>query len=148
MELIGTPQVEALIAAFRRMRYGNFRSFTYKLFHYLEQLGAEVVVKRNDELSAADAMALAPDSVVLSPGPCTPNEAGICMDLIRLNNGRIPLLGVCLGHQASGQVYGGKIVRAPEPTHGKLSTIHHTGKSVGMALLFNGYARHFTHAHT
>jgi anthranilate synthase component II len=108
----------------------NYDSFTYNLFHYLGQLGAEVLVKRNDELSAAEAMALAPESIVLSPGPCTPNEAGICMDLIRLNNGRIPLLGVCLGHQAIGQVYGGKVVRAPEPMHGKLSTIHHTGKSV------------------
>ncbi len=108
----------------------NYDSFTYNLFHYLGQLGAEVLVKRNDELTAAEAMALAPESIVLSPGPCTPNEAGICMDLIRLNNGRIPLLGVCLGHQAIGQVYGGKVVRAPEPMHGKLSTIHHTGKSV------------------
>jgi anthranilate synthase component II len=108
----------------------NYDSFTYNLFHYLGQLGAEVLVKRNDEITAAEAMALAPDSIVLSPGPCTPNEAGICMDLIRLNAGRVPLLGVCLGHQAIGQVYGGKVVRAPEPMHGKLSTIHHTGKSV------------------
>jgi anthranilate synthase component 2 len=108
----------------------NYDSFTYNLFHYLGQLGAEVLVKRNDELTAAEAMALAPESIVLSPGPCTPNEAGICLDLIRLNDGRIPLLGVCLGHQAIGQVYGGKVVRAPQPMHGKLSTIHHTGKSV------------------
>jgi anthranilate synthase component 2 len=108
----------------------NYDSFTYNLFHYLGQLGAEVLVKRNDELTAAEAMALAPESFVLSPGPCTPNEAGICLDLIRLNDGRIPLLGVCLGHQAIGQVYGGKVVRAPQPMHGKLSTIHHTGKSV------------------
>jgi anthranilate synthase component II len=108
----------------------NYDSFTYNLFHYLGQLGAEVVVKRNDELSAAEALAMRPEAIVLSPGPCTPNEAGICMDLIRLANGRHPILGVCLGHQAIGQVYGGSVVRAPEPMHGKLSAIHHTGKSV------------------
>jgi anthranilate synthase component 2 len=108
----------------------NYDSFTYNLFHYLGQLGAEVVVKRNDELSADAALALKPDAIVLSPGPCTPNEAGICLELIRKANGSVPLLGVCLGHQSIGQVYGGTIVRAPEPMHGKLSTIHHTGKSV------------------
>jgi anthranilate synthase component II len=98
----------------------NYDSFTYNLFHYLGQLGAEVVVKRNDELTAAEALALKPEAIVLSPGPCTPNEAGICMDLIKLANGRYPI----------GQVYGARIVRAPEPMHGKLSRIHHTGKSV------------------
>jgi anthranilate synthase component 2 len=108
----------------------NYDSFTYNLFHYLGQLGAEVVVKRNDELMAAEALAMKPEAIVLSPGPCTPNEAGICLDLIKQNAGRVPMLGVCLGHQAIGQVYGGTIVRAPEPMHGKLSTIHHTGKSV------------------
>jgi anthranilate synthase component II len=108
----------------------NYDSFTYNLFHYLGQLGAEVVVKRNDELTAAEALALKPEAIVLSPGPCTPNEAGICLDLINQANGRYPILGVCLGHQAIGQVYGGRIVRAPEPMHGKLSRIHHTGKSV------------------
>jgi anthranilate synthase component 2 len=108
----------------------NYDSFTYNLFHYLGQLGAEVTVKRNDELTAAGALAMRPEAIVLSPGPCTPNEAGICLDLIKQNAGRVPMLGVCLGHQAIGQVYGGTIVRAPEPMHGKLSTIHHTGKSV------------------
>ena len=108
----------------------NYDSFTYNLFHYLGQLGAEVVVKRNDDLSASEALALKPDAVVLSPGPCTPNEAGICLSLIEQANGRVPILGVCLGHQAIGQVYGGKVVRAPEPMHGKTSRIHHTGKSV------------------
>ena len=108
----------------------NYDSFTYNLFHYLGQLGADVVVKRNDELAAAEALALKPDSIVLSPGPCTPNEAGICLELIALANGRFPILGVCLGHQAIGQAYGGRIVRAPEPMHGKLSRIHHTGKGV------------------
>jgi len=108
----------------------NYDSFTYNLFHYLGQLGADVVVKRNDELTATEALAMKPEAIVLSPGPCTPNEAGICLDLIKQNAGRVPMLGVCLGHQAIGQAYGGTIVRAPEPMHGKLSTIHHTGKSV------------------
>lgn len=108
----------------------NYDSFTYNLFHYLGQLGAEVVVKRNDEISAAEAIAMKPEAVVLSPGPCTPNEAGICLELIAQANGTLPILGVCLGHQAIGQVYGGKVVRAPVPMHGKLSRIHHTGKSV------------------
>jgi anthranilate synthase component II len=108
----------------------NYDSFTYNLFHYLGELGAEVRVVRNDEISAADALALKPQGIVLSPGPCTPNEAGICLDVIKQANGAMPILGVCLGHQAIGQVYGGSIVRAPEPMHGKLSRIHHTGKSV------------------
>jgi anthranilate synthase component 2 len=108
----------------------NYDSFTYNLFHYLGQLGADVVVKRNDELTAAEALGMNPEGIVLSPGPCTPDEAGICMDLIKTANGRMPILGVCLGHQSIGQVYGGKVVRAPEPMHGKLSRIHHTGKSV------------------
>jgi len=108
----------------------NYDSFTYNLFHYLGQLVAEVVVKRNDEISAGEALAMKPEAIVLSPGPCTPNEAGICLELIAKANGTLPILGVCLGHQAIGQVYGGKVVRAPAPMHGKLSRIHHTGKSV------------------
>ncbi len=108
----------------------NYDSFTYNLFHYLGQLGAKVVVKRNDDLSARDLLALNPQSIVLSPGPCTPNEAGVCLSLIAEAGGKMPILGVCLGHQSIGQAYGAKIVRAPEPMHGKLSRIHHTGKSV------------------
>ena len=108
----------------------NYDSFTYNLFHYLGELGAEVRVERNDALSADEALALKPSGIVLSPGPCTPNEAGICLELIQEANGEVPILGVCLGHQAIGQVYGGRIVRAPEPMHGKLSRMHHTGKSV------------------
>jgi len=108
----------------------NYDSFTYNLFHYLGELGADVRVVRNDEISAADALALKPEGIVLSPGPCTPNEAGICLDVIKLADGKMPILGVCLGHQAIGQVYGGKVVRAPEPMHGKLSRVHHNGKSV------------------
>ena len=108
----------------------NYDSFTYNLFHYLGQLGADVVVKRNDEMTARDLLALKPQSIVLSPGPCTPNEAGICLSLIAEARGRMPIMGVCLGHQSIGQAYGGEIVRAPEPMHGKMSRIHHTGKSV------------------
>ncbi|MBS0274417.1 MAG: aminodeoxychorismate/anthranilate synthase component II [Proteobacteria bacterium] len=108
----------------------NYDSFTYNLFHYLGELGAQVIVKRNDEMTVNEVLALRPEGIVLSPGPCTPNEAGICLDLIRTADGKVPILGVCLGHQAIGQIYGGKIVRAPEPMHGKVSRIHHTGKSV------------------
>jgi anthranilate synthase component 2 len=108
----------------------NYDSFTYNLFHYLGELGADIVVKRNDEISAQQALNMGADAIILSPGPCTPNEAGICLDVIRDAGGRVPILGVCLGHQAIGQVYGGKVVRAPEPMHGKLSRIHHTGKGV------------------
>jgi anthranilate synthase component 2 len=108
----------------------NYDSFTYNLFHYLGQLGAETVVKRNDEISVAELLAMKPEGVVLSPGPCTPNEAGICLELIAKAQGRLPILGVCLGHQSIGQAYGGTIVRAPEPMHGKLSRVHHTGRSV------------------
>jgi len=105
----------------------NYDSFTYNLFHYLGQLGAEVVVRRNDELTSAAALALRPKAIVLSPGPCTPNEAGICLDLIKHANGNFPILGVCLGHQAIAQAYGARVVRAPQPMHGKLSKIHHKG---------------------
>jgi len=108
----------------------NYDSFTYNLFHYLGELGADVRVVRNDEITADEALALKPEGIVLSPGPCTPNEAGICMEVIQKANGSVPILGVCLGHQAIGQVYGGDVVRAPEPMHGKMSRMHHTGKSV------------------
>lgn len=108
----------------------NYDSFTYNLLHYLGELGAEVVVRRNDALSAAEALALKPEGIVLSPGPCDPDRAGICLDLIRANAGRVALLGVCLGHQAIGQAYGGKVVRAPQPMHGKVSTITHTGRGI------------------
>jgi anthranilate synthase component 2 len=103
----------------------NYDSFTFNLVHYLGGLGADVVVHRNDKITADAVLALAPDAIVLSPGPCTPNEAGICLDLIGKAKGVVPLLGVCLGHQAIGQAFGGKIVRAPVPVHGKLSDIRH-----------------------
>ena len=108
----------------------NYDSFTYNLFHFLGELGAEVRVERNDALTVDQVLALEPQGIVLSPGPCTPNEAGICLELIEKADGHVPILGVCLGHQAIGQAYGGKIVRAPTPMHGKLSKMHHTGKSV------------------
>jgi anthranilate synthase/aminodeoxychorismate synthase-like glutamine amidotransferase len=108
----------------------NYDSFTFNLVHFFGDLGAECVVKRNDALSPEEALALNPDAIVLSPGPCTPNEAGICVDLVRLAAGRVPLLGVCLGHQAIGQAYGGQVVRAMEPVHGKTSPIHHESTDV------------------
>jgi anthranilate synthase component 2 len=108
----------------------NYDSFTYNLRHYLGELGAEVAVKRNDALSAEEALALGAEGIVISPGPCDPDKAGICLDLIRLNAGRVPLLGVCLGHQAIGQAYGGRVVRAPKPMHGKVSEIRHNGRGL------------------
>jgi anthranilate synthase component II len=108
----------------------NYDSFTFNLFHYLGGLGAEVAVHRNDKISVADVMALEPEGIVLSPGPCTPNEAGICLDLIDNAADKIPLFGVCLGHQAIGQAFGGKVIRAPVPVHGKLSEIKHKGTGV------------------
>ena len=108
----------------------NYDSFTYNLVHFLGELGAECEVIRNDKISADEVLRKKPQAIVLSPGPCTPNEAGVCLDLIAKAGPRVPLLGVCLGHQAIGQVYGGKVIRAPVPMHGKLSTIRHAGKGV------------------
>src|SRR5215813_6653496 len=108
----------------------NYDSFTYNLVHYLGELGARCEVFRNDKISVADVLALAPRGIVLSPGPCTPNEAGICLELIDKAGPATPILGVCLGHQAIGQAYGGKVVRAPVLMHGKLSTIHHEGDGI------------------
>jgi anthranilate synthase component 2 len=107
----------------------NYDSFTFNLFHYLGGLGADVAVHRNDKISVADVMALEPEAIVLSPGPCTPNEAGICLDLIAKASPTTPILGVCLGHQAIGQAFGGKVVRAT-PLHGKVSDISHKGTGV------------------
>ena len=108
----------------------NYDSFTYNLWHYLGELGAEVVVRRNDALSAEDAMAMAPQGIVISPGPCDPDRAGICLDLIHRAAGFAPIFGVCLGHQSIGQAFGGKVVRAPAPMHGKISDIRHTGSGL------------------
>jgi anthranilate synthase component 2 len=117
----------------------NYDSFTYNLVHYLNELGAETVVHRNDALSVGQALGLKPQAVLLSPGPCTPNEAGICLDLLEAAPADLPILGVCLGHQAMGQAFGGKVVRARELMHGKTSPIHHTGKGV-----FKGLKNPFT----
>jgi anthranilate synthase component 2 len=103
----------------------NYDSFTFNLVHYLGGLGAKVVVHRNDKISVEGAIASEPDAIVLSPGPCTPDDAGICLGLIAKAAARIPILGVCLGHQAIGQAFGGQVVRAPVPVHGKLSRIEH-----------------------
>ena len=108
----------------------NYDSFTFNLVHFLGDLGARCDVRRNDTLGVDEALALAPEAIVLSPGPCTPNEAGICVELIRAAAGRVPLLGVCLGHQAIGQAFGGAVVRAPVPMHGKLSRISHQGTDI------------------
>jgi anthranilate synthase component 2 len=108
----------------------NYDSFTWNLWHYLGQLGCEVTVHRNDAVAAEDVVAAEPDVIVLSPGPCTPREAGICCEVIAQAKDRIPLFGVCLGHQAIGQVLGGDVVRAAVPMHGKLSEIHHEGRGV------------------
>jgi anthranilate synthase component II len=108
----------------------NYDSFTFNLFHYLGGLGADVLVYRNDKIATERVLAIDPDAIVLSPGPCTPNEAGICLDLVAKAAPTIPMLGVCLGHQAIGQAFGGEVVRAPVPVHGKLSDIRHRGEGV------------------
>jgi len=108
----------------------NYDSFTYNLVHFLGELGAETMVRRNDALTAKEAMALRPDGIVLSPGPCDPDRAGICLELIAEAAGKLPILGVCLGHQAIGQAFGGTIARAPEIMHGKLSDVRHNNTGV------------------
>ena len=108
----------------------NYDSFTFNLVHYLGELGAEVSVWRNDEITVADTLASRPDAIVLSPGPCTPNEAGVCLDLVRSASETTPMLGVCLGHQAIGQAFGGDVVRAPAPMHGKVSRISHHARGL------------------
>ena len=108
----------------------NYDSFTYNVVQYLGELGADVNVVRNDEISCDDITQLAPEKIVISPGPCTPNEAGISLELVDRFAGKIPLLGICLGHQSIGQAFGGKVVRAREVMHGKTSPIYHNGTGV------------------
>jgi anthranilate synthase component II len=108
----------------------NYDSFTYNLFHYLGELGAAVDVRRNDQVTVDEVMALHPQGIILSPGPCDPDRAGICLPLIEAASGKLPVLGVCLGHQAVGQVFGGKVVRGPVPMHGKLTAVHHRGEGI------------------
>jgi anthranilate synthase component 2 len=117
----------------------NYDSFTYNLYQYLCELGAEVVVRRNDKIGLEEIAALAPERIVISPGPCTPHEAGISMDLIAAVPPEIPLLGVCLGHQAIGAAFGGTVLRAPEPLHGKTSTVEDNQRD-----LFAGLPKTFT----
>ncbi|AVF05398.1 MAG: aminodeoxychorismate/anthranilate synthase component II [Devosia indica] len=112
----------------------NYDSFTYNLVHYLGELGADIIVRRNDKVTLEEIATMAPDAIVLSPGPCTPNEAGICLAVIDRFKTTIPMLGVCLGHQAMGQALGGDVVRAPSLFHGKTSKINHTGKGLFFGL--------------
>lgn len=122
----------------------NYDSFTFNLVQFLGDLGAECEVWRNDALSAEDVLAKAPEAIVLSPGPCTPNEAGICLDVIQAAAGKIPLFGVCLGHQAIGQAFGGHVIRAPVPMHGKISAVTHANTDVfaGLPSPFNATRYH------
>lgn len=108
----------------------NYDSFTFNLYHFLGDLGAETVVHRNDKISVGQVLSARPQAIVLSPGPCTPNEAGICLELIAKAQDEVPILGVCLGHQAIGQAFGGKVVRGPAPMHGKLSQVKHRGTDI------------------
>src|SRR6202050_4332285 len=117
----------------------NYDSFAFNLVHYLGELGAQVEVHRNDKVTSAAVIAADPDAIVLSPGPCTPKEAGICLDLIAKASPKIPILGVCLGHQAIGQAFGGQVVRAPQPVHGKTSPVFHDNTDV-----FEGLPNPFT----
>jgi anthranilate synthase/aminodeoxychorismate synthase-like glutamine amidotransferase len=108
----------------------NYDSFTYNLYQYLSELGAEIEVRRNDQVTLDEIEVMQPDFIVISPGPCTPNEAGLSCQIIETFGPRIPLLGVCLGLQTIGQVYGGRVIRAPEPMHGKTSLMYHQGQGV------------------
>ena len=117
----------------------NYDSFTYNLVQYMGELGAEMVIRRNDELSVEEVAELAPERIVLSPGPCTPQEAGISIELIRYFTGKVPILGVCLGHQALGAAFGGDVVRAPQLMHGKTSPVEHDGRTI-----FSGLASPMT----
>jgi anthranilate synthase/aminodeoxychorismate synthase-like glutamine amidotransferase len=117
----------------------NYDSFTYNLVQYLGELGAEVTVKRNDQTTVAEIKQLAPERILVSPGPCTPQEAGISIELIRHFAGKVPVLGVCLGHQAIGEAFGGKVIRAPHLMHGKTSEIEHDGRTI-----FAGVSSPFT----
>lgn len=123
----------------RVLMIDNYDSFTYNIVQYLQELGAEVLVHRNDQITLEQIEEIAPDRLVISPGPCTPNEAGISMAAIQRFAGKLPILGVCLGHQSMGQVFGGKVVRARQVMHGKTSPIYHEGKGV-----FSGLPSPFT----
>lgn len=114
----------------RTLVIDNYDSFTYNLVHFLGELGADITVRRNDKITLDEIEAMAPQAIVLSPGPCTPNEAGVCLALVDRFKAEVPILGVCLGHQAIGQAMGGEVIRAPQLMHGKTSRINHTGKGI------------------
>src|SRR5690606_8612091 len=114
----------------RTLVIDNYDSFTYNLVHFLGELGADITVRRNDKITLEEIAVMAPEAIVLSPGPCTPNEAGICLALVERFKADIPMLGVCLGHQTMGQALGGEVVRAPVLMHGKTSRINHNGKGL------------------
>jgi anthranilate synthase component 2 len=122
----------------------NYDSFTYNLLHFMGEEGAEMVVRRNDAVSIDEALALGDQGIIISPGPCDPDRAGICLELIKAAAGKRPILGVCLGHQSIGQAFGGRVIRAPEPMHGKISAIHHDGSGVfeGLPSPFNATRYH------
>ena len=122
----------------------NYDSFTYNLLHYIGELGAEVAVYRNDKISVDELAVLKPDGIMISPGPGTPQQSGICLDVIKQLSGKFPLFGVCLGQQAMGEAFGGKVVRAPAPMHGKVSDIYHEGRTVfkGLPIPFKATRYH------
>lgn len=122
----------------------NYDSFTYNLLHYLLEIGAEVEVFRNDARTVEQILQASPQGVVISPGPGRPEDAGICMDLIARSEGKLPILGVCLGHQCIGEVFGGKVVRGPQPMHGKISAVTHSGEGIfkGLPTPFNATRYH------
>jgi len=125
-----TPWLENRPEMTKTLVIDNYDSFTYNLVHFLGELGAEMTERRNDKITLEEIAAMAPEAIVLSPGPCTPNEAGICLAVIDRFKAEIPILGVCLGHQAIGQALGGDVIRAPHLVHGKTSKINHTGKGL------------------
>jgi anthranilate synthase component 2 len=129
--------------AMRVLVIDNYDSFTYNLVHFLGELGAKLVVRRNDKITVDEVIKMDPDAIVISPGPCTPNEAGICLDLIDRVGPEIPIFGVCLGYQAMGQAYGGTVNRAPTLMHGKVSEISHTGRGVFRGINGNFHATRY-----
>jgi anthranilate synthase component II len=130
LETSETPAKQWVFATMRVLLIDNYDSFTFNLLHLIGGMGPQVEVVRNDVLTVSQIISRQPDLIVLSPGPCTPNEAGVCLDLIKAAAGQIPIFGVCLGLQAIGQAFGGHVIRAPQPMHGKVSEVEHQGKGL------------------